>query len=198
MSRNSVISATISMIKSDFISEDMRIGYIDFLDRYVHKSKTIHKDEISLLDQEVARLHIKIVNYNEEQAKELLKSFQIYNNQETSYSKKHKQEESSTKKKAAPEKTELRNLNHIISDLRLKGKQAVASRDKWKKRAEIAEIKLSRKSSDNDTKFKQVKKTFSKMYHPDSLAGDRFEKLIKQEIFKEFWQAIEDIEKNNA
>ena len=50
----------------------------------------------------------------------------------------------------------------------------------------------------NNNKFKKVKISFLKMYHPDSVSGDRFEKLIKQEIFKEFWQSIEDIERDIA
>lgn len=107
------------------------------------------------------------------------------------FDSKNNQESNSEKAEA-----EISRLNEIIIDLRQKGKQAVASRDKWKERAELAERKQNEQSQNNDYKFKYVKKMFSKMYHPDSLAGDRFEKLIKQEIFKEFWQVIENIEKN--
>ena len=91
---------------------------------------------------------------------------------------------------------EIIKLNKIIDDLRQKGKKAVASRDKWKKRAEIAESKLQEgRASANNNKFKRVKISFSKMYHPDNIPGNEFEKLIKQEIFKEFWQVIENIDK---
>ncbi len=94
---------------------------------------------------------------------------------------------------------EIEHLNKIVNELRMKGKKAVASRNQWRQRAEIAESKLSQsKSKSNDLKFKKVKQTFSKMYHPDCINGDRFEKMIKQEIFKEFWQVIESIEKNEA
>ena len=106
------------------------------------------------------------------------------------FSSKYNQESNSEKAEA-----EILRLNDIIIDLRQKGKQAVASRDKWKARAEVAERKQNEQSQNNDYKFKHVKKMFSKMYHPDSVSGDRFEKLIKQEIFKEFWQVIENIEK---
>ena len=92
-------------------------------------------------------------------------------------------------------KAEIVRLNEIIIDLRQKGKQAVASRDKWKERAICAEDKTSLHSGIRDEKFLLVKKSFSKMYHPDAILEDRFEKLIKQEIFKEFWQIIEQIEK---
>jgi transcription initiation factor TFIIIB Brf1 subunit/transcription initiation factor TFIIB len=108
------------------------------------------------------------------------------------FDSKDNQESNSEKAEA-----EISRLNEIIIDLRQKGKQAVASRDRWKERAELAERKQNESSQNNDYKFMQVKKMFSKMYHPDSLTGDRFEKLIKQEIFKEFWQIIENIEKNN-
>ncbi|MCP3941886.1 MAG: hypothetical protein GY710_10435 [Desulfobacteraceae bacterium] len=91
---------------------------------------------------------------------------------------------------------EIIKLNQIIDDLRQKGKKAVASRDKWKKRTKVAESKLHESNTlNNNNKFKRLKISFLKMYHPDNISGDRFEKLIKQEIFKEFWQVIEKIEK---
>lgn len=93
---------------------------------------------------------------------------------------------------------EIKQLNMIIDDLRAKGKKAISSRDKWRERAEIAEEKLTKsQSASDDMKFKRLKIMFSKMYHPDCITGDRFEKMIKQEIFKEFWQVIESIEKND-
>lgn len=94
--------------------------------------------------------------------------------------------------------SETDRLNDLIDNLRKKGKQAVASRDNWKMRAEAAEKKLKETVQSNDKKFKQVKMIFSKMYHPDSLTGEKYEKLIKQEVFKEFWQEIINIEKNNT
>lgn len=44
--------------------------------------------------------------------------------------------------------------------------------------------------------FRRLKKEFAKMYHPDnSPSPDGLEKLIRSEIFKEFWAVIEGIEK---
>ncbi len=99
-------------------------------------------------------------------------------------------------------KDELTGSDKIIEELRRKGKKAIASRDKWKKEAEDAqakitalEKKISKLSTNNsDSKFKKVKHTFSQMYHPDKIVGDKFEKMIKQEIFKEFWQEIKKID----
>lgn len=99
-------------------------------------------------------------------------------------------------------KTELKNKDKIIAELRVKKEKAIASRDKWKKIAEDAEIKikelenkiLESQTTETNSKFKMVKNKFSQMYHPDKIKGDRFEKMIKQEIFKEFWQEIKKIE----
>lgn len=101
-------------------------------------------------------------------------------------------------------KTELNSSDTILADLRIKGKKAVASRDKWKRTAEDAETKikalenkiLKLQTTGSNSKFKMVKNKFSQMYHPDKIMGDRFEKMIKQEIFKEFWQEIKIIEDN--
>jgi len=94
---------------------------------------------------------------------------------------------------------EIQQLNNIINELRASGKKAIVSRDKWRERAEIAEAKLIQSQGmSEDLRFKKIKLMFSKMYHPDCIAGDRFEKMIKQEIFKEFWQVIESIEKNDV
>lgn len=100
---------------------------------------------------------------------------------------------------------EIKKLSDTIADLRQKGKKAVASRDNWKNRAKSAESKvkeLERRisrfgtiSTENDTKFQKIKTKFANMYHPDKIIGSKIEKIIKQEIFKEFWAEIENIEK---
>lgn len=93
---------------------------------------------------------------------------------------------------------EIEKLNNTIVDLRRKGKKAVASRDGWKRRAEDAEYKIHKLENgftNNDSKFQKIKTKFAKMYHPDNIVGNKYEKLIKQEIFKEFWEEIENIDK---
>lgn len=182
----------------------MRAGYIYFLYRYINRSECIHEDEIELIKQNAKIFKIKIADYNEEQLEEILRKYQkqsrksVYSNSDNTRQKSQKVD---TKKEN--EESEIKRLNKIITDLRQKGKQAVASRDEWRRRAEIAEAGIAEReqnqqSENKENNFKQVKKMFSKMYHPDSLTGDKFEKLIKQEIFKEFWQVIESIEKDNT
>ena len=95
-------------------------------------------------------------------------------------------------------KAEIKRLKEIIQDLKQRERLALASRDKWKRRAVIAETRQNDLSQASDRKFKKAKRIFSKMYHPDSATGDRFEKLIKQEIFKEYWQVIQKIEDDNT
>jgi len=196
---DNISNLTISLINSNLISESMRAGYLEFLYKYVNQSKLIHDDEIILIKQNAKKLNIKIADYTEEHLRELLKNYQKQSNRNNySYSHETGQKQKTENSKKDTEKSEIERLNEIITDLRQKGKQAVASRDKWRKRAENAEKEQNEMPHNRDNKFKQVKKMFSKMYHPDSITGDRFEKLIKQEIFKEFWQAIESIENNNT
>ncbi len=162
----------------------------------------VHEDEINYIKQQIKNLGIDVIPCNESEAKNILE--QLDKSDAKDYSKnKQKREKPRPKKINKNEKLnshqdEIEELYRIITDLRHKGKKAVASRDKWKKRAFVAEKQLSKNSGSNDVKFKQVKKSFSKTYHPDSLRGDKFEKMIKQEIFKEFWQIIESIEKNQT
>ena len=97
----------------------------------------------------------------------------------------------------------IEDLKKTIADLR-SSKREIAEHSKvWKIRAREAEIKvkeLERKISrlgtrpaENDSKFKKIKSRFAIMYHPDKFTGE--EKLKKQEVFKEFWEEIEKIEK---
>lgn len=45
-----------------------------------------------------------------------------------------------------------------------------------------------------DAKFRQAKKAFARMYHPDQSTDDTPEKRIRTELFKEFWNELERIE----
>ena len=194
-----ISNLTISLINSELTSESMKAGYIEFLNKYINNPKLVHEDEIELIKQKAKKFKIEIADYNEELLEEILKNFQKHSRRNAfSYSDYTRQKPQKVDTKRKNKNPEIERLNEIIIDLRQKGKQAVASRDKWRRRAEIAESEQNRRSQNQDRKFKQVKKMFSKMYHPDSLSGDRFEKLIKQEIFKDFWQIIEGIEKNNT
>ncbi len=198
MNKNTVINITISLIKSNLTNEEMKSGYIDFLHRYLHQSNLIHEDEICLIRQEANRLNLDYIDYREDQVKYLFEYLKVHNEKKESNYNNTRQKKSSINNGSVREKTEIARLNNIIHDLKQKGKQAVASRDKWRRRAEVSEKLQQEKKRSNDKKFKKVKIMFSKMYHPDSLSGEKFEKIIKQEIFKEFWQVIESIEKNNV
>ncbi len=46
-----------------------------------------------------------------------------------------------------------------------------------------------------DHKFRQAKRLFARLYHPDHAKGDGLERLIRAEFFKEFWQELERIDR---
>lgn len=46
-----------------------------------------------------------------------------------------------------------------------------------------------------DMKFRQAKKAFARLYHPDQIAGESAEKRIRTELFKEFWDELDRIER---
>lgn len=46
-----------------------------------------------------------------------------------------------------------------------------------------------------DMKFKQARTTFARLYHPDRHQGDADEKKIRAELFKEFWDELERIDR---
>lgn len=48
-----------------------------------------------------------------------------------------------------------------------------------------------------EAKFRQAKNAFARLYHPDRFAGDGIEKRIRTELFKEFWNELERIERRN-
>lgn len=109
-----------------------------------------------------------------------------------------KEQEKNNSRKKDDEKSEIERLKNTIRDLMQREKSALTARDEWKRRADAAENRQNNLPKDTDKKFKKTKRAFSKMYHPDSATGDRFEKLIKQEIFKEFWLVINDIENGDV
>ena len=191
-----LVYQTISLIESDITSESMKEGYVDFLHRYINKSSHVHEDEIFLIKENINRFNINVIRYTEEQVTEFLKTNKV-NDNESTYSSNYHFKDKKTAINSNDDKAEIDRLNEIIFTLKQNIEQAAASRDEWRKRAESAETNKNKQPQNNDIKFKQVKKVFSKMYHPDTLTGDKFEKLIKQEIFKEFWQVIESIEKND-
>jgi hypothetical protein len=49
-----------------------------------------------------------------------------------------------------------------------------------------------------DLKFKQARTAFARMYHPDRMQGDGDEKRVRAELFKEFWEELERIERRHS
>lgn len=46
-----------------------------------------------------------------------------------------------------------------------------------------------------DMKFKQARTAFARLYHPDRHHGDAEEKKLRAELFKEFWEELERIDR---
>jgi hypothetical protein len=49
----------------------------------------------------------------------------------------------------------------------------------------------------SDLKFKQARTAFARLYHPDRMQGDTDEKRIRADLFKEFWDELERIDRRN-
>jgi hypothetical protein len=50
------------------------------------------------------------------------------------------------------------------------------------------------KRNDTNSKVSQIKRAFAQKYHPDNHHSNGIEKLVREEIFKEFWEEIIAIE----
>lgn len=48
-----------------------------------------------------------------------------------------------------------------------------------------------------DRKFRAAKNAFARRYHPDRIAGNAQEERLRTELFKEFWDELERIERGN-
>ncbi len=66
---------------------------------------------------------------------------------------------------------------------------------KYKDRIKQLEMKLHATERMNSGKnISKVKKAFARLYHPDKLEKTGFERIIRSEIFKEFWSELDSIE----
>jgi hypothetical protein len=96
---------------------------------------------------------------------------------------------------------ELEKAKQTITRLRDTGKRAVAQRDHWEaiaKRLEQELADLQRSPQRSDRKFEEAKRAFAKLYHPNaSVSLGPLEKMVRSEIFKEFWAELERIESQN-
>jgi chromosome segregation ATPase len=105
-----------------------------------------------------------------------------------------------TEVSATAVKAELEAANQTITRLRSAGRRAVGQRDQWEARAMELERQLANvrpKNAEND-KFVQTKRLFARLYHPNALTGlSPLEKMIRGELFKEFWEELERIEREH-
>jgi hypothetical protein len=66
-------------------------------------------------------------------------------------------------------------------------------------RALAAEMNARRagagKGGGGDEKFAAAKRAFARLYHPDNIRAEGLDKLIRAEIFKEYWRELEAIDK---
>jgi hypothetical protein len=123
---------------------------------------------------------------------------------------------------------QLRAALATITDLRAKGKRVIAERDHWETLAkeltqqlavknqeltaqarEISELKqavfeLQKQlaaltgAGPADAKFAAAKREFAKMYHPNNNRFSGLEKLVRAELFREFWVVLERIDAGAA
>ena len=49
-----------------------------------------------------------------------------------------------------------------------------------------------------DHKFRAAKTAFARLYHPDRIAGNAPEERLRTELFKEFWDELERIERGRS
>jgi hypothetical protein len=207
MFKRNTTNSIIALISSGYLSDIMKQGCLDLLEKCLQNDNSIHQDELNYINSEIKRHGCVIKKYDQKEALSFLQAHKKKSSTHTDYNQKKTNNSDRIKKKystTANSKAELNNSDQIIADLRVKGKKAVTSRDKWKRKAHEAEMKIKKleniilesQPTGTNSKFKMVKNKFSQMYHPDKINGDRFEKMIKQEIFKEFWQEIKIIEDN--
>jgi hypothetical protein len=76
-----------------------------------------------------------------------------------------------------------------------------AQRERWKRRALVAEAKLVESAENmtnnggsqsvSDFRYAALKRYLAKQFHPDYAPGHGIEKIIRNEIFKEIWGEID-------
>lgn len=92
----------------------------------------------------------------------------------------------------AQAKRELADAQATIADLRKKLAEAERSIHRLEQ-----QVSASRDDGGgNDRKFRELKKRFAKRYHPNSVGSSGIEAVIRNEIFKEFWSEIEQVEQS--
>ena len=105
---------------------------------------------------------------------------------------------------AAAEAVEPTRLVSFLRDkaerLERKLESAERDRDLWRYNAQLAEEQLAallaRGSGESDHRFARAKRAFAQLYHPDLIEAGGLERLVRTEIFKEFWTILEEIDRD--
>jgi hypothetical protein len=89
---------------------------------------------------------------------------------------------------------ELRGARKAAKDAEIRAVAAEFSEQMGRAMEEAARGKGGASSGGRDEKFTATKNAFARMFHPDNVKSSDLEKVIRAEIFKEFWREIEIIE----
>jgi hypothetical protein len=104
-------------------------------------------------------------------------------NQQRDFSRSESKSRDDEEDKAAPLRQELARAYRRIAEL----EAIVREYEKDIPRASVQDYDVGA--------FAEVKKAFAKFYHPNALTCDGIEKMVRSEIFKEFWSEIQRIER---
>jgi hypothetical protein len=96
-----------------------------------------------------------------------------------------------------------KNMKRENNELRDVSQKLCRQRESWKHRALIAEATLLEIETSNnderqnvrDLRYAALKHYLAKQFHPDFAPGAGIEKVIRNEIFKEIWSAIERLDR---
>jgi predicted RNase H-like nuclease (RuvC/YqgF family) len=56
-------------------------------------------------------------------------------------------------------------------------------------------VKQAPETENSNSKFSKVKRAFAQRFHPNNIHAEGIEKIVKEEFFKEFWEDIQNIER---
>jgi hypothetical protein len=89
-----------------------------------------------------------------------------------------------------------------VQKLRASLRETYEERENWKRRALMAETKVVEAAASprsgqvvSDLKYATLKRWLAKQFHPDCAPGNGFEKVVRNEIFKEIWSEIERLDR---
>jgi len=63
-------------------------------------------------------------------------------------------------------------------------------------RRRLRALRRETESPGDDAKFRRAKAVFARLFHPDSILDDATEREIRTEIFKQYWDELERIDRD--